>query len=207
MRIGLDHILLGVRDLDRGIAWVEQRTGVRAAFGGVHPGRGTRNALLSLGPECYLEIIAPDPQQSQVTWFPKLWNLSEPQLIAWSAHTSDLATLARNAVAAGFAIDGPHDGARSLPDGTVLCWKLFHLRNDRDGLLPFFIEWARDAIHPAVTAPPGCVLERFSLQAPDAPELTRAINALGLKVAVDQSERPSLLARIVGPGGSVEMTS
>src|SRR5215831_17235722 len=77
----LDHILLGCSDLDRGIAFVEERTGVRAAFGGVHPGRGTQNALLSLGERHYLEIIAPDPQQTGDEHASRLQKLTAPQLI------------------------------------------------------------------------------------------------------------------------------
>jgi hypothetical protein len=36
----LDHILLGCPDLDEGISFVKEHTGVTPVLGGVHPGRG-----------------------------------------------------------------------------------------------------------------------------------------------------------------------
>src|SRR5882672_5371456 len=111
----LDHILLGVGDLDHGISWVERRSGVRAVVGGVHPGRATRNALLSLGPMRYLEIIAPDPQQagspaSREFWAARLNAFHVPRLIGWAAHADDLAAAAQRATAAGIAMETPRDG-------------------------------------------------------------------------------------------------
>lgn len=200
MQTGLDHILLGIDDLDRGIAWVERHTGVRAVFGGVHPGRGTRNALLALGPESYLEIIAPDPAQASPVWFTQILGMSQPRLIAWAVHTSNLAALAETARLAGVAIDGPHDGARSRPDGKTLNWKLFHLQDDFGGMLPFFIEWGRDWANPATDAPPGCLLTSFHLQSPDADELSRICQMLSVEVKIEPANEPRLLALLATPG-------
>lgn len=205
MPSNLDHILLGVSDLDHGIEWVEQRTGVRAIFGGVHPGRGTRNALLALGPRCYLEIIAPDPQQPLGDIAKELVKLYEPALYNWAAHTDDIAAAAKKAVAAGFAIDGPADGSRTRPDGKILRWKACRLKDDRNGLLPFFIEWSKDSVHPATDAPGGCILKQFSLVSPSPTDLDKLCRTLGLDINVGQARKPALRAILSSPRGEVKL--
>jgi hypothetical protein len=52
----VDHLVYATPDLDRGIDEIEKLLGVRASPGGQHQGRGTRNALVALGPTAYLEI-------------------------------------------------------------------------------------------------------------------------------------------------------
>jgi hypothetical protein len=37
--VDLDHIMWGTRDLGAGIAFLEAKTGIKAAFGAVHPKR------------------------------------------------------------------------------------------------------------------------------------------------------------------------
>jgi hypothetical protein len=202
-----DHMILGVDDLDHGIAFLEERTRVRAVFGGVHPGRGTRNALLALGGQRYLEIIAPDPGQSVQPMYPELPQMREPRLLGWAAHTDDIAALAKKIREAGFLIQGPADGARARPDGKLLHWKSFRLEDDRGGLLPFFIEWSHDSMHPSVDAPAGCRLTRFFAVAPQPQELAAAYDRLGVEVAVERGERVELRARIAGPKAEVELTS
>lgn len=202
-----DHMILGVSDLERGIAFVEERTGVRAMFGGVHPGRGTQNALLALGERRYLEIMAPDPKQAKVTQRPEIVGMREPRLIGWAAHTDDIATVAKRAAEAGLAGVGPTDGSRVRPDGKTLRWKLFNLKNDEDGLLPFFIEWSGGSVHPAVDAPQGCQLERLAATSARADELAATCRKLGVELIVARGEKPQLRARIAGPNGEIELTS
>jgi hypothetical protein len=202
-----DHMILGVDDLDRGIAYMEERTSVRAVFGGVHPGRGTRNALLALGGQRYLEIIAPDPAQHVQSWFPQLPQMHEPRLLGWAVHTDDIAALAKKVRDAGFSIQGPADGSRARPDGKMLRWKSFRLEDDRGGLFPFFIEWSPDSLHPSVDAPAGCLLEHLFPVSPRQADLGAAYGRLGVVVGVGRSKKEQLRARIAGAKGDVELNS
>ena len=210
----LDHILLGCNDLDRGIDFVEQRAGVRPAVGGVHPRRGTRNALLSLGERRYLEVIAPDPQQDQkhVEQFAfktlaHLRELSSPHLIGWAAHPSDLEKFSALLRDAGIAFLGPWPGSRQRPDGKLLQWKSLNLKDDQGGLLPFFIEWSADSIHPSADAPKGCRLARFGAVTPNPAALNKIIDLLQLHMLVSQGDKAALQATIVGPKGELTLTS
>ena len=210
----LDHILLGCNDLQRGIDFVEQRTGVRAAFGGVHPGRGTQNALLSLGPSTanqkgrYLEIIAPDPQQNAADeHYSKLKTFKEPRLLGWAAHPGDLQVLAGDLAKAGVITQGPTPGSRKRPDGRVLQWKTLALKDDADGLLPFFIEWGADTVHPSEDAPTGCQLLRFELLTPDPAALAKTTAKLMFTAPIAKGTSPQLHAVITGPKGKLDITS
>ncbi|HMD38837.1 MAG TPA: VOC family protein [Candidatus Acidoferrum sp.] len=209
----LDHILLGCNDLDRGIAYVEKHTGVPAMFGGVHPGRGTRNALLSLGEPArdelhsrrYLEIIAPDPQQTGVSDHYGLEKLTEPRLVGWAAHPGDLNQFAIRLRNAGVEFDGPTPGSRQTPDGKLLQWKTLNLKDA--GLLPFFIEWNASSTHPSIAAPRGCHLDQFELLTPDPEALTKTAKRLGLDVEISKADRPQLRAVIKGGDQVWQVTS
>jgi hypothetical protein len=203
----LDHIILGCNDLDRGIDLVEENTGVRPAIGGVHPGRGTRNALLSLGERRYLEIIAPDPAQHEIVHFPQIRAMTDPRLIGWAAHPPDIAAIAKQLGENKIAFQGPDAGSRKRPDGRILTWKTVNLADDRHGLLPFFIEWSADSVHPSEDAPKRCSLTYFEIMSVDPDELSLTFKRIGLELPVQRSDKARLRALISGPQGDLGLTT
>jgi catechol 2,3-dioxygenase-like lactoylglutathione lyase family enzyme len=203
----VDHIVYAVPDLDASVADLERRLGVRAAPGGQHPGRGTRNALIGLGPDSYLEILAPDPAQPAPAggrWFgvdPK----TPARLTGWAAKATDLTRLAATAAQRGVPLGPVVAGSRQRPDGVALKWTLTD-PGVASGvtLAPFFIDWAASP-HPAVTAPRGPVLESLRAEHP-RPELAREpLAALGIDLPVDQGARPALVAVLRTVSGVVEL--
>jgi hypothetical protein len=203
----LDHILLGCNDLDRGIELVEENTGVRPAIGGVHPGRGTRNALLSLGERRYLEVIAPDPAQSEIVHFPQLRSMIDPRLIGWAVHPPDIIAVAKQLRENKIAFAGPDDGSRKRPDGRILNWKTINLADDRHGLLPFFIEWSAGTVHPSKDAPAQCTLDYLEILSDEPDELAATMKLLGLDLLVQRSDKACLRALITGPKGDLGLST
>lgn len=206
----VDHLLLGISDLDRGIDWVEQRTGIRAAAGGIHPGVGTRNALLSLGARHYLEIIAPDPSQSVYKFLTDVRPFTEPRLVTFAAAIRDIEATAAIARAAGYQVSGPNVGSRQVPSGQTLRWRTLGVLNQlgSGGIepVPFFIQWDLDAPHPSRSTPAGCELESLEFQHSTPSDLWAALRTLGIDGKVSQAGAVRIIASLKTPKGRVELS-
>lgn len=165
----LDHIVIAAPDLAQAKADFAGRTGVAPIDGGPHPGRGTRNALVSFGTNSYLEIIAPDPHQSLVgTNGAQFAELAEPVLLHWAIRTTDLAAVSAQATQLGLAPGPIHSMSRDTPEGARLNWQLLGLGgHPYAGLLPFYIDWL-DCPHPALSAPVVGELSEVRLSLPVA---------------------------------------
>ena len=207
MRLPVDHLIYATRDLDRGMEEIERLTGIAPALGGRHPGRGTRNALVSLGADVYLEIIAPDPDQPPPPggrWV-GVDRVNTSRLTTWAAKSHDLEEFWRRAAEQGVQLGEIQSGSRQRADGVTLAWRLTDPEPlVADGVVPFFIDWGSSP-HPARSAAQGASLVSFHVEHDDATGVQRMLRALGLDVAVVPANRAALVAVIDSPRGRVEL--
>jgi glyoxalase-like protein len=203
----VDHLVYATPDLQAGVERVEKMLGVRATAGGRHPGRGTRNALLSLGPGTYMEIIGPDPEQpapARARPF-GIDGLKEPRLVTWAAKGKDLEQLASEAGRRGVKLGEVIAGSRQRADGVVLSWRYTDPHTVvADGIVPFFIDWGKTP-HPAATATQGASLLGLRAEHPDPAQVQQALSQLGIDLRVKRGPRAALIATISGPRGQVEL--
>lgn len=165
----LDHLIYAAETLVEGCDYIEALTGVRPGPGGQHLAMGTHNALLSLGLETYLEVIAIDPslpKPNRPRWF-DLDNFSgPPRLIHWACRVPDLAAVHPE-------LPSEVGEIVSMSRGD-LHWKI---TIPEDGSLPFggayptHLEWP-DGIGAAARLPDqGVRLEELKAKATALPEI------------------------------------
>ena len=206
----LDHLVVAVPDLAAAVDKFEASTGVRPEFGGAHEGRGTHNALISLG-SAYLEIIAPDPNQPDPEG-PRPFgidNITAPTLVTYAVHPApgqSIDDVVAETRSRGHDPGDPIGMHRVRPDGERLDWRLtFPDPRVGSGVVPFVIDWGT-TISPAATAPGECELTLFSARVgPDHFDSTsRHLHAIEFDLPLEIGHPVGLRAHIRGPRGTVE---
>jgi hypothetical protein len=124
---GIDHLVIACVDPDAAADELERSLGLRATGGGVHPDHGTRNRIVWLADESYLELIGvTDAERASRS------PVGAAVLAALDEHGGGLATYAllddaleRTASAlgaAGSSIGPPMHGSRLRQDGELVEW-------------------------------------------------------------------------------------
>ena len=218
-RSELDHIVIGCATLDDGIEWVEKQLGARPTPGGKHFAMGTHNALLKLGAQIYLEVIAIDPDGIQPTrprWFsldePDMQSLlaASPRLITWVVRCASVADACARVPDLGEIVPmsrGDFRWSITVPESGSLAW---------GGVLPTAIQRTA-GVDGAVPHPcdrledSGRELVRLRLSHPAAVLGTSGIMGMfrELKVMgpVDLAPGPKVLAATIRtPAGEVVLS-
>ncbi|MPY91605.1 MAG: VOC family protein [Acidimicrobiia bacterium] len=201
----VDHIVYAARDLPAAVEDLAAQLGVRAAPGGQHVGRGTRNFLLSLGDGPYLEVIGPDPDQPEPPAARPFGvdTLAADHLVGFAVKCADIPGAVARSRAGGYDPGDEHEMARATPDGALLEWKLT-LGPGFDGLVPFLIDWMATP-HPSATNPGGATLVGLRGEHPEPAGVRAALDALGVELDVAEGPAPALVATLDTPRGRVEL--
>lgn len=129
-------------------ARLAEQLGVEAVDGGVHPRFGTRNVILPLLGDRYLEVVEvlDHPASDKAPFGQVVRARSEAGggWLGWVVSVEDITKqeqrLGRDSVT----------GNRHRPDGVELRWKQLGVKGlQSDPQLPFFVEWAEGAQHPS----------------------------------------------------------
>lgn len=197
MTCQLDHLVVAARTLSEGISHITQRLGTAPTMGGQHARMGTHNALLSLGPDCYLEVISVDPlapQPPQPRWFGLDQFSGIPRLVHWVARTQsierlcpdDYRVLSMERADFRWRFAGPVDGIPPL-----------------NGTVPALIQW-QEGGHPCNRLPDhGLRLKRLTLAHDDAHRLRGELTRLGLVDNVTIANTGAPLRAQIQVGGKV----
>jgi hypothetical protein len=214
----LDHLVVAAASLEQGVHWCERVLGVTPGPGGRHARMGTHNRLLRLSteafPDCYLEIIAIDPEApapARPRWFglddPALREAlaDGPRLVHAVARSPQLDVHRQHLIVCGVQPGEAMEMSRASAAGE-LRWQIL-VRPDGalsfGGALPTLIQW--HCPHPAAAMPASGITLR-SLSLGGLP--VRVREALRMpQVEMADASVPALQAGFDTPLGSLTLTS
>lgn len=205
-----DHLVFATDNLKEGIEQIEEMLSVPAVMGGRHPDMGTCNAHVAVGPQCYIEIIAPDPEQPDFQGARPfgIGQHKAARLVTWAARRNDLSQFVQSVRAKGIHLSDPLSMSRITPEGKTLTWKLsFQPESGQEDIsvLPFFIDWGGTE-HPASRCDKGATLLKLNLKHPEPEKVANIAKVLELDAIVSSGAMPKITAHIMCPRGEVVLS-
>jgi hypothetical protein len=181
----IDHLVVTAPNLAVGVDYVEQTLRCKMQPGGQHPRMGTHNALLRLGDQSYLEVIAIDPNAAppqRPRWFEldTLAANSRPRLAGWVMRTDDIQGVAQlsqlNVGPVEEMSRGTLEWQITIPaDGRFVC----------DGIVPSVIQWKGET-PPASRLPDSSVsLIQLEARHPQAGHINDWLTSAGFEGALN----------------------
>ncbi len=213
----LDHVIVGVRDLEAATKIWTTLLGRAPSWRGTHPGQGTANALFRLG-NTYLELLGPVGGGASASMLRARLDSDGEGLIGMAFGTDDADACVRELRARGLSTTDPIAGTGRDPARPhERAWKnVIVPANESRGPLVFAIEHLSpaDALPPAEPLAPVdsivSALDHIVVLTQDV-EATRAFygEKLGLRLALDRTfEQRGLRLVFFRVGGvTVELSS
>lgn len=202
----LDHIVYAVSDLAQACGQIEKLLGVKPVFGGYHRTQGTKNALIGLNQGMYLELLAIDETNKDIT-LPRWMGvdlLTKSQITRWAIKSTDLNHDAVVLQQANPEMGERSGGSRKTADGSFLAWSLcMPLASPEVEILPFIIDWSTAESHPSDQLSIQCRLVELYAKHPDPQLVEPTLEKLNVSLRIERSETISLKAKIECPKGIV----
>ena len=120
MLTSLDHIIIGVHDLDAAAQQFHYNLGLRPSGGGIHPIGGTANRIIVIG-DTYLELIAiSQPEEAQESIRQRL--AQGQGYLNFVLSSNDIEADSQALRQPGVAVLGPTPGSLRSADGRTRAW-------------------------------------------------------------------------------------
>lgn len=202
----VDHLVYCVHDLETTIEHFTDAYGITPVIGGRHLHKGTRNGIISLGNDSYLEILAIDKDNKNVTgnrWM-GIDHLQQPKMTRWAMKSDDIRsdlTAIKNIRPDLCQID---IGQRITPSGQVLKWNMsVPLPDPEVEIIPFFLDWSDSEAYPSQGLEQLCTLKKIEITHPQPKEIQLMYKELGLELKITESSEASIMVTFEGPKGKL----
>ncbi len=163
-RMRVDHVVYAAEHdgLQATAERIAKLIGVRPVDGGVHPRFGTRNVILPLAHERYVEVVEvlehPAADKAPFGQVVRARSESGGGWLGWVIRVDDIrkqeVRVGRDSV----------EGNRHRPDGVELRWRQLGVRGlMADPQLPFFVQWEEGVPHPSEDADTEVTIDSLTI--------------------------------------------